>query len=262
MNNKLPIIVSLTSIQAKLDEASLTIQSILNQNVKADRVVLWLSEEAHLSDGGIQEIPDSLNELVDKGLEIRWTKNIGAYRKLIPTAKLMNHESCLIVTAADDVRYPSNWLQGLKEEYYKNEGCVICYQGRIMDKAASWSRWTVGKKLKPYQQWVKTNEVTDKSKLGPNIEVFPDGKGGVLYPSDRLHEEIFNKSVYLKMAPTDEDIWFKTITMMTNTKVKCIEKSIDIPQSKEEPKPRFFSLLTSDRNDQLIHKLLERYQLL
>ncbi|MDW3209337.1 MAG: glycosyltransferase family A protein [Reichenbachiella sp.] len=262
MKNKLPIIVSLTSIQSKLDRASLTIQSILDQSVKADRVVLWLSEEAHLADDGIQEIPNSLKELVDKGLEIRWTKNIGAYRKLIPTAKLMNHESCLIVTAADDVLYPSNWLRGLKEEYYKNEGCVICYQGRIMDKAASWSKWTAGKKLKPYQQWIKTNEVTDKSKLGPNIELFPDGKGGVLYPSDRLHEEIFNKSVYLKMAPTDEDIWFKTITMMTDTKVKCIENTYNLPETEQTINSRFFGLLKSDSNDQLIHQLLERYQLI
>ncbi|WP_456458660.1 hypothetical protein [Reichenbachiella sp.] len=259
MKNELPIIVSLTSIRSRLDEASLTIKSLLDQNVKADKVVLWLSEKPHLSDDGIQEVPKSLLQLVDEGLEIKWTKNTGPYRKLIPTAKLMNKKQCLIVTADDCVVYPKDWLKGLIEAYRKHEGCVICYQGRIMDNSQSRiSR----KKLKPYQTWAKTKEVKDIKQLGPNFEIFPDGKAGVLYPSDKLHEELFNKSVYLEMAPTHEDIWFKTMTMMTDTKVKCIENSYNLPETEQTINSRFFGLLKTDSNDQLIHQLLERYRLI
>lgn len=258
--NKLPVIVSLTSIQSRLDRVSVTIGSLLNQSLKADRVVLWLSEDPHLSDDGIREIPDSLNQLTQKGLEIKWTKNIGPYRKLIPTAKLMNHKNCLIATADDNVEYPKDWLKGLVEEYHKHEGCVICYQGRIMDKSH------VGRKkrirLKPFSKWTRTYEAEDSRLLEPNLNIFPDGKSGVLYPSDCLHEEIFNKSIYLKMAPENEDIWFKTITMITNTRVKCIQNNYSLPETEDLVESRYFGLVQTDPNDQVISQLFERYQLM
>lgn len=258
MKKKLPIIVSLTSIQSKLDDASLTIQSLLAQNVKADKVVLWLSKEPHLLDDGVQEVPESIKSLEKDGLEVKWTKNTGSYRKLIPTAKLMNRENCLIVTADDDVIYPEHWLKGLVEEYNKNEGCVICYRGRIMSKSTALNKWLTNKKLKPYMKWLGTHEVEDKSQLGPSFEIFPTGKGGVLYPSDKLHEELFNKSIYLTMAPTNDDIWFKAMTMITGTKVKCVESHLDFPENENKhniPKVR-------KRNDRTIHQIFERYKLL
>ena len=257
MKKKLPIIVSLTSIQSKLDDASLTIQSLLAQNVKADKVVLWLSKEPHLLDDGVQEVPESIKSLEKDGLEVKWTKNTGSYRKLIPTAKLMNRENCLIVTADDDVIYPEHWLKGLVEEYNKNEGCVICYRGRIMSKSTALNKWLTNKKLKPYMKWLGTHEVEDKSQLGPSFEIFPTGKDGVLYPSDKLHEELFNKSIYLTMAPTNDDIWFKAMTMITGTKVKCVESHLDFPEKEKKhniPKAR-------KRNDRTIHKTFKRYKL-
>lgn len=262
LNNKLPIIVSLTSIHSRLDLVSQTIESLLAQSVKADKVVLWLSKEPHLLDDGVKEVPESIKQLEKQGLEVKWTKNIGPYRKLIPTAKLMNRESCLIVTADDDVVYPENWLKGLIVEYNKNEGCVICYRGRIMSKSTAINKWLTNKKLKPYMKWLRTHEVKDKSQLGPNFDIFPTGKDGVLYPSEKLHEELFNKSIYLTMAPTNDDIWFKAMTMITGTKVKCIENHLDFPETESARNSRLFAFKNKKRNDRMIHQIFERYKLL
>ena len=261
-NKELPVIISLTSIQSRLNEVSHTIESLLNQSLKADRIVLWLSEKSHLLDDGIKEIPDELSELTKMGLEIKWTKNIGPYRKLIPTAKLMNRENCLIVTADDRVEYPKDWLKGLVDEYNKNEGCVICYQGRIMDESNHQNKWRKRKGLKPYAKWTRTHEVEDTKLLGPNLDIFPDGRGGVLYPSERLHEEIFNKSIYLKMAPQNEDLWFKAITMITDTKVKCVQNNYSLPETEDLVESRYFGLVHTDPNDQVINQLFERYRLI
>lgn len=262
MKKKLPIIVSLTSIQSRLEDASLTIKSLLAQSTKADKVVLWLSKEPHLLDQGVEEVPQSIRSLEQEGLEIRWTKNTGPYRKLIPTAKLMNRESCLIVTADDDVLYPDHWLKGLIDEYQRNEGCVICYRGRIMSKSKALNRWLTSKKLKPYMKWLGTHEVEDKRQLGPSFEIFPTGKDGVLYPSDKLHEELFNKSIYLNMAPTNDDIWYKAMTMITGTKVKCIESHLDFPEVESGRNTRLFAFKNKKSNDRMIHQIFERYKLL
>ncbi|UXX79554.1 glycosyltransferase family 2 protein [Reichenbachiella carrageenanivorans] len=264
MNTQIPIVVSLTSIQSRLNYVSKAIESILNQDVKADRVLLWLSEEPHLLDEGVREIPESLKSLERRGLEIHWTKNTGPYRKLIPTAKLMNRDHCLIVTADDDVLYPSNWLQGLIGEYQKNQDCVICYRGRIISHEESLLNKIIGKrKLKPYSKWTRTHEIEDMRELGPSLMIFPTGKDGVLYPSQRLHEELFNKSIYMNMAPTNDDIWFKAMTMITDTKVKCIEGHQDFSEIEETRDATLFRTGGNRKNnDRMIYEIFDRYNLL
>ncbi|SMD32973.1 Glycosyl transferase family 2 [Reichenbachiella faecimaris] len=264
MNTQLPIVVSLTSIQSRLEYVSKVIDSILNQSLKADRVLLWLSEDSHLLDQGVKEVPERLRELESLGLEIHWTKNTGPYRKLIPTAKLMNKENCLIVTADDDVIYPENWLERLVGEYQKNKDCVICYRGRIMSHEENTLRKLISRsKLKPYGKWTRTHEVKDKNELGPSLNIFPTGKDGVLYPSDRLHEELFNKSIYLDMVPTNDDIWFKAMTLITNTKVKCIEDHKDFSEIEETREATLFRLGGNrKKNDRMIHEVFARYNLL
>lgn len=261
MKISLPIIVGLTSIRSRLEDASLAVESILDQSIKADQIVLWLSEEPHLLDDGVTEIPPSLKKLIDRGLKIRWTENIGPYRKLIATAKLMNRKDCLLVTADDNVIYPKNWLKGLKEAYEKHEGCVICYNGKIISKADRLDRFFTKYSLKPYTKWIKTEEVEDDAKLGPSLDVFPIGKEGVLYPSKLLHEELFNKSIYMKMAPDNDDVWFKAITMITRTKVKCIAGHVAFAEVKNGK--RAVRIDQKNRtSDEAIKKIFGRYNLI
>ena len=262
MNQHLPIIVSLTSTQSKLERASDTIMSLLTQSLKADQIILWLSKDSNALDEGVKTLPDSIKSLEKKGLIIKWTKNIGPYKKLIPTVKMMNRENFLIVTAADDIVYPQDWLKGLVNAYQKNEGCVICYHGKVMDKASPVRKWLKGKKLKSFSKWIKTSEVSNLATLGNEKEIFPDGTGGVLYPSERLHEEIFNKSVYLRMAPKHEDVWFKAMTLLTDTKVHCVDSETGLPLIKSQQLSGISNYFQRRKEDRLVQEVLERYSLI
>ena len=95
------IIVSLTSYPARIDVVNTTIESILNQSLKANRIILWLAPEQFPNKE--KDLPDKLIKLKKYGLIIDWYHDIGSYKKLIPTLKLYPND--IIVTADDDVLY-------------------------------------------------------------------------------------------------------------------------------------------------------------
>ena len=103
------LIVSLTSIKSRIVYLERVVRSILSQSRAPDRVVLHLSEEPYLQDGGVPQetLPTGLLTLEQAGLlEIRYVANIGPYRKLLPILRAEWEANCVIVTADDDTIYP------------------------------------------------------------------------------------------------------------------------------------------------------------
>jgi len=206
-----PLTVSLTSTSERIAEVHQTIESILNQEFKADKVLLWLSQEPHLIDKGINpdDLSSSLRSLVSQGLEIRWTKNIGPYRKAIPVLQENDVEGGVLVTADDDIVYPNDWLKNLVKYHLAYPDAIICYRGFYM------KGFSEGK-LTPYMRWKRHKGVE------PSLSVFPTGKDGVLYPVNSFNQEVFNESKYLALAPTADDVWLKAMSLLNNTRVKNI----------------------------------------
>jgi len=206
-----PVTVSLTSTSERIDQVHQTIESILNQELKADKVILWLSQEPHLVDKGInpEDLNASLRSLLNQGLEIRWTKNTGPYRKAIPILKESEAAGSVLVTADDDIVYPSDWLKNLVKYHVAFPGAIICYRGFYM------KGFSEGK-LTPYMRW-KRDKGTE-----PSLSVFPTGKDGVLYPANSFNQEVFNESKYMALAPTADDVWLKAMSLLNHTCVKNI----------------------------------------
>ena len=206
-----PITVSLTSTSERIERVHQTVESLLNQELKADKVVLWLSQEPYLIDKGInpEDLNASLCSLLDHGLEIRWTKNTGPYRKAIPILRESDADGGVLVTADDDIVYPSDWLKNLIKYHLAYPGAIICYRGFYM------KGFSEGK-LTPYMRWKR-----HKGKE-PSLSVFPTGKDGVLYPANSLNQEVFNESKYLALAPTADDVWLKAMSLLNHTRVKNI----------------------------------------
>jgi len=71
------IIVSMTSTSSRLASTHITIKTILNQTMPADKVVLWLSEDPYLYDEGVdpENVPEDIQKLSKEGLTIQWTNN-------------------------------------------------------------------------------------------------------------------------------------------------------------------------------------------
>ena len=79
------IIVSLTSFPERMKDIHYTIYSLLNQSLKPDAVVLWLAKEQFPNLE--KDIPQSVLNLCNNGLCIKWTHDTRPYKKLIPSLK-------------------------------------------------------------------------------------------------------------------------------------------------------------------------------
>lgn len=205
------LIVSLTTIPERIGKVSLCIDSLLRQSLKPDRLILWLSE---CNDSGRcpiypQTLPPDLNRLVQRGLEIRWYKDIRSFRKIIPT--LQAHPDALIVTADDDVFYPRHWLRMLYVAHQREPGYIHCHRAHLM-------RYGETGAVLPYRQW----DFGANGHVGASFDLFPTGVGGVLYAPGHLHQEVLNESAFLSLCPKADDVWLKAMSLMANVECKKV----------------------------------------
>ena len=99
------LIVSLTSYAARFGTLGLTLRCLLTQSVKPDRVILWLAPE------DIVRLPMPIRALTRHGLDIRETRDLRSYTKIIPALRAF--PDAIIVTADDDLFYERHWLLAL-----------------------------------------------------------------------------------------------------------------------------------------------------
>lgn len=202
------VIVSLTSYPARIDTVNQTIETLLNQTYKADNVVLWL---------GIEQFPNRENDLpkhllclTDKGLTIKYSNNLKAYTKLIPSLKEFPDD--IIVTADDDILYPKNWLEILVKGYLNHPECIICHRATI---ACSDENGLI-----PVLKWpfAKINTAS--------FNYHFTGVGGVLYPPRIFDNEIFNEKAFLQLSPLNDDLWFWAMAIKNNKKAFVVKNNI------------------------------------
>ena len=91
----------------------LAIQTILNQTRRPDLTVLYLATEEFPRKE--DDLPRELLALRSDRFEIRWTKNIRSYKKLIPALK--DFPDDIIVTFDDDLIYPNVLIERLLVGY-------------------------------------------------------------------------------------------------------------------------------------------------
>lgn len=206
---KIPVYISLTSIFKNQDILLKTLQSIINQTRKPDKIFLYLSEESYILDEGFKnkEITNSeLLKFLDNNpiIDIKWVKNTGSYRKLLPILKDKWDEDCIIITIDDDTIYDTNLIENLVNDYHKHK-CVTGYRGFTpsFDKLENFD----------YGKGVKLQHLS--------LYNFFTGKGGILYKPQffhKTHDLIFNDKIYLNTCPTGDDIWFYIVRLLNNVK--------------------------------------------
>ena len=102
------VYVAMTSIFGRQSLLLNTLKSIKDQTLQPTKCYIYLSEEPYLVDSGFtnkqlkhQELEQFLDSHQDL-FEVRWTKNTGPYRKLLPLLKDKWNEDCVIITLDDD----------------------------------------------------------------------------------------------------------------------------------------------------------------
>ena len=88
------LIISLTSYGNKLQLLYLTIESLLHQTIKPNKIILWLDQTAYNT---YESIPIALHRQEARGLEIRLCEDIKSYTKLVPA--LINFPNAVIISS-------------------------------------------------------------------------------------------------------------------------------------------------------------------
>ncbi|HDZ05575.1 hypothetical protein LCGC14_0067210 [marine sediment metagenome] len=194
---EIPVIVSLTSIPSRLSTLHLTIRSILNQEVRPKKIVLWLHHSLK------SEIPQKLATLESDLFEIMYSDMTCSHRKLIHSLKLFPND--IIITCDDDMMYRTNWLGLLYKEHKLHPDNIIANQTRYI-------RYTNDGELLSYRNWV-----VDKELAFNTAAVIPIGAEGVLYPPKALSVNVTNSKLFLELAPKADDLWFKAMALLNGT---------------------------------------------
>lgn len=197
------IIVSITTYGKRIYDVHLTIESIMEQTMKANRIILWLDYSFEN-----KPLPNAIRLLQERGLEIMYCKDIRSYKKLIPALKAFPED--VIITFDDDVIYEFDLLEKFILSYKENPSFIYCGRMHKMqfDKKGC---------LLPYSQWKWNQNEVEASLLN-----FPTGVGGILYPPQSLDDEVFNESVFMDICKYADDIWFKAMAIKKGTLTKKV----------------------------------------
>lgn len=204
------LIVSLTSYPKRMNFIKYSLYSLMTQNLKPDKIVLWLAEEEFPN--GLDDIPDDVLKFTKWGLEIMWCENIKSYKKLIPS--LREFPDDLIVTVDDDIFLPKDWLEKLYSGYLKSPNDIICQRARNISFNSDGS-------LDSYNNWRLFTNGASSSFLN-----FLTGGAGTLYPPDSLDLNIFDGDLFMELSPSSDDVWFWAMAVKNNTKIKVVENNM------------------------------------
>lgn len=206
------VIVSLTSYGKRVKTSAIyTVYSLLRQNVRAERVVLWLNEDDFNSDN----IPSDLRFLSHYGLEVRFGKDIGSYTKIIHSLEAFPDKH--IITADDDLFYTKTFIEEFVEAHRLHPKAIITAWGKlpILDdtqQLVSYDSW-------PEYHWTPADFEYDSYALSPM------GVGGVLYPSQVFDSEVGNEAVFSSLCPKADDIWLYIMGLRSKAEKRFLPDS-------------------------------------
>jgi glycosyltransferase involved in cell wall biosynthesis len=221
-------IFSLTSYSARINTVHITIESLLSQTVKPEKIILWLSDEEFPEREN--DLPDVLLFLKDKGLTIGWCNNIRSYKKLIPALK--EYPGKIIITFDDDSIYHKDSAKTLYDCHKRYPHDIITH--RISRLFYSEDRLNyLSREL--HHEKISVNY--HASLREPSFFNKFTGVCGVLYPPGCLHPDVLDEKKYMTLAPTSDDIWFWVHAIRAGTHIRISDTHFptvpSIPGSQE-----------------------------
>lgn len=205
-----PYVASVTTLKSRLHLVDKSIRSMLEQSTPARGVYLYISDKV-----SPDEIPGRLRALEKHGLTIRFVDDVGPHTKLVHALK--EHEGIAIITFDDDMLYPSNMAACLLQHAKRFPGCVVAnWARRLPFWFGQVQRVRRGKLLTPPR--LERNIEQDAHDPKPSLRTFAYGTSGVLYPPKALHPTVFDFKLMRELTPTEDDVWFKAMSILAGTR--------------------------------------------
>ncbi|MBR8283382.1 hypothetical protein SB768_16615 [Burkholderia sp. SIMBA_043] len=242
------VIVSLTTFHKRINTAFLTLESLFAQRGVQYEVHLHLANSDMLKIGG--RLPAAIERLRRRGLKVFFhEENLKSYKKLYYT--IIQGYDVPIVTADDDILYPNKWLKNLLDASKDNPGCIVCYRGHDLNLDRTGT-------VDSYKRIYERGPVSGAE---PNYSLMPTGCSGVLYPPASLARELMDPTLFMELAPTSDDIWFKLCSLVSD--VRCVRVSPRNVEFLSTPDTQrhalFIENVDGGQNDKQMRACFERY---
>lgn len=198
------LIVSVTSYGRRVAKVlRYPLLSVLHQTRLPDRIVVWLDSD-HFSD---ENIPSYLRKMMSKyGIEVKYCEDLKSYKKLVPSLREFPED--VIVTIDDDQVYYRRLLEKLWNLHMEHPESIICPAGHVPTFEQG--------NLKPYFTWQLNVKGSDSRIL------FPVGAFGVMYPPHSLYRDVTDSSLFMKLSPYADDVWFWFMGLRNHRRVYMI----------------------------------------
>jgi hypothetical protein len=201
-SSRLPVVspggpvVSLTTHGERLANVYLTLESIARGRLRPSRLMLWLSDT--LRD---QPLPETLQRLQRRGLEVLYTPDVGPHTKYHPYVMRHADDGVALVTADDDLLYPAHWLERLQHAAQQHPWAVHCFRARRVQLDEG------GARLRPYSEWHLCDDAT------PSALHMATGVSGVIYPCALQRALRDAGMAFADVCPRADDLWLHVMAL-------------------------------------------------
>jgi hypothetical protein len=193
--------ICLTTISTRLHTLEQVVRSLQRQTMPPRRIHIYLSQNPHLLDEGVDPQDARLQALnADSTVQLHWVENLGPYRKfaLYLQNPANDSDDDRFITVDDDTIYPPRFIEYLATKHLRHQ-CVVAHRGRRM-------RLRPSRGFADYTNW---HDGLHEPRLG-NL---PTGQSGVIYRRSYFPADLQLEAA-LRLAPTHDDLWLRWLTAL------------------------------------------------
>ena len=211
-------VVTLTSFAKRFKYLHLTIDSLFNQTLIPNQVVLYLGRQDE------QSLTRELELRVSNGLQIRFVEDLRSYTKLVYA--LSDYPDVDLITVDDDLIYSPDMLEQLVAGR-GDDTTIICHRAHRLLPNGSGG-------FMPYTEW--DWDVQDSAARKPSTDIMPTGVSGVLYPPGALPDSARDAETFMRLCPRADDVWFYWMARLNGTRHKKVGgkfRFLEAPQTQQ-----------------------------
>lgn len=195
------VVLSFTTFPRRMSNVWKTLDSLMRQKCRPDRIVMALTEEEFPD----RDLPSSLDPFIEAGLEIVFLPyNYRCHNKYFYA--MQAYPEATVVTTDDDSYYRKDLISKLMTLHEKYPEAVCANISNVISK----------ENYGCYSAWKKTDRHT-----APTHGIIALGFGAVLYPKTFRPALLFDEERITRLCPTADDLWLKAVETVSGTKVCC-----------------------------------------
>lgn len=237
------VIVSLTSYPDRFDNIYLCLKSLLLQDYKPDRIIVWLGSDTQQSD-----MTKEMLSLEKFGVEYRFDNslNLRPHKKYFYAFQEFPND--IVITVDDDSVYPENTVSSLIKSYQNHPLAVSARRVHLM----TYDKWG---NLLPYSDWkYEYRKLREESK-----SLLAVGVGGILYPPHTFDNRAFDVERIQALCLGADDIWLKCMELLRDVDVVWVPSFFPHPPALTSKSSLGQSNVGAGKNDRYLSQMSEAY---